>query len=175
MSTDTRKISVRVFVFLLLVNKSRIPLRLPQAFTHSLLRVIFSGLKCWKLMFFLFLVCSAWRLSFTHTSFMIRLIKSCKFLCCYRLKTSNISEVGSASVFRQKLAAPTQIDLLVTATHTLMHGWSFIHLAYVDRKVNRWILQLSAWNLEVDKRITLRLCLLMRKYNITENDLHYNK
>jgi hypothetical protein len=164
------------YVFLLLVNRSRIPLRLPQAFIHSLLRVIFPGLTCWKLMFFLFLVCSAWRLSLTHTSFMIRFMKkNCKFLCCHRFKTSNISDDGSASVFRRKWAAPTQIDLLDIATHTLMHGWSYIHLAYVDRKVNRWILQLRAWNLDVDKRITLRLCLLMRKYNITENDLHCNK
>ena len=48
--------------------------------------------------------------------------KNHEFLCSHKLKTSNISEVGSASVFRRKLVAPAQIDSLDIATHTLMFG-----------------------------------------------------
>jgi hypothetical protein len=48
--------------------------------------------------------------------------KNREFLCCHRFKTNYISEVGSASVFRRKWAAPTQIDSLDIATHTLMLG-----------------------------------------------------
>jgi len=62
MSTDAHTISVSVFSARQHVQNSfATPAGLYPFFT----RVIFPGLKRWRLLFFLFLVCSAWRISST--------------------------------------------------------------------------------------------------------------